>query len=103
MDLVWRQPGGKGNPVIWVSRSLGRGISWRKSEVIDVVGGSVEKALVEDKAGKAGEGTVSPVYRSRSSLGERSSSDLAPCEFQNNWTVSNTDAGSGQGMNTQTF
>ena len=58
----------------------GFGISWRKSEVIDVVRGPVERWLVEDKAGKVREGPMSPVYRSH--LDERSSSDVA---FQNAW------------------
>lgn len=46
----------------------------------DVVGGSMAKRLVEDRAGKAREGTVSPEYRSH--LDESSSSDLACLSFR---------------------
>lgn len=65
----------KGNPIICNSLSQGGGISQRKREMVDVVGGSMAERLVEDRAGTGREGTMSPAYRSH--LDGRSSADLA--------------------------
>lgn len=96
-----RQAGWKGNPPVCSSLSQGRGISWRNREMIDVVGGSMAKWLVEDRAGNLREGAMSPACRSR--LEDRNSSDLARVSFRTAGPLVTLRPGSVQGVNSQAF
>ena len=66
-----------------------------------VVGGSMAKWLVEDRAGNVREGTMSLAYRSR--LEDRNSSDLALVSFRTAGRLVTLRPGSVQGVNSQAF